>query len=311
MRPPAAGFSTSRVSRSVDDGAAMIVARSSHAQCDHRCISTNRDRTRVPAPAFDATVGGIATQRSMHARCDCSYASRGMRSRNGASSASASAAEPLQRLRVAARTRRVDQAGVERAQPRQQLLARVAAQRPSRRRARHPVPHDVVDRRRRATDPRRRAAPSAARSTRSRCAGSERAVAVRCRARRIRRAGRRRLPGRIARAERRRRGATRRTRRARRLRRTRCAPDDAAAPSRSSARSSDRCRDTRHVERHAARRPAADLLERRADDANQVAVVLAAEVRLDLPAVLGASSFALGVGRWESGVPESTALLPR
>ena len=43
----------------------------------------------------------------------------------------------------------------------------------------------------------------------------------------------------------------------------------------------------RDRERHAARRPAADLLERRADDANQVPVVLAAEMRLHLSAVLG------------------------
>src|SRR5690348_17858539 len=40
-----------------------------------------------------------------------------------------------------------------------------------------------------------------------------------------------------------------------------------------------------HLDWNAARRPAADLLEHRADNANQMAVVLAAQIRLDLAAV--------------------------
>src|SRR5688572_2847018 len=42
----------------------------------------------------------------------------------------------------------------------------------------------------------------------------------------------------------------------------------------------------RHVQRHAFRRPPAHLLERWSDDANEVTVVPATEIRLDLPAIV-------------------------
>ena len=209
-------------------------------------------------------------------------------------------AKPLHRLCIAARTCGVDQAA-RRARAAAPAAARARPRAaPWRRLARRPAPARRRRWRRPASDPRRRAARSSARP-RARGAREARRGARCAAGSRHPRAGMSppARSGGTAAGERRRRGATRRTRRARPLRRTRCARDDAAALGVVALEVAIDAA-TRHLERHAARRPAADLLERGPDDANQVAVVLAAEIRLDLPAVLRQVAFR--DWGWELGV---------
>ena len=96
------------------------------------------------------------------------------------------------------------------------------------------------------------------------------------------------------------RGATRRTLRGHRSHRTRPAPDGAADPCGSSARSSDRCRAARPS---AARRRVAqrdDHLEGGSDDANQMAVVFLTDVMFDGAAVVGGRYSRINSRHWQA-----------
>src|SRR5262245_27075002 len=58
----------------------------------------------------------------------------------------------------------------------------------------------------------------------------------------------------------------------------------------------------RELQRNPARRPAADLFECRADDSNEMAIVFAAQIRLQLPTIVLCTVFVtLGFGIWDLG----------
>ena len=282
-----------------------------HPAAGGRLLDVERDERQArPAPAShhskrDRPAGAQslahAARSTQALRATAAYASRGIRSRNGASSRVGLAAELPQRRRVAARRApRRAAARRARAAASSNVLARLAAQALGAAARGVELAHDARRSPRRATDRRRRAAPSAARR---RARDAPAATAVASRSRCVARLGR---PHRGA--ARRRRGATRRTRRARRPRRTRRGTGRRRGPLRVVALEVAIDAAARHLQRHAARRPAAHLLERRPDDANQVTVVLAAEIRLDLR---GSTRGRRASGRLDSAtLSQSTALRP-